>query len=1310
MKWIEFVKAYAKKNNIKYGEALKKAKGDWAKHKASSPEHQSKPKKTTKANKHSSSTKSSKKSTKPNIKMSISDKKELQKIKNLAFALEKDAKTQTSLAIRKQKEELASLVSSAKSVEDIKDELLVKGVPQSEALSEAKKLSALQKIKIKGKEQSLGTPIGGAFDPNVLKGVRKTKLTRYKKLKAKVQKDLKDGKVINREFNSLINLAKHLAGKSTSNQYAKLVKKLEKEIKSKAYGKVSRIQLRQAQKKGILEEKLEKDMKGEKARNQKKALNRVYENRIKQLKRLGATDEEAEKIAKEETRNIKEQQDLQRELQLEKFRKGGLRTQTGGLSYQQFVEKTAKDKGVSYNSAVSLVKNQNLFQKYQVSAVRNSSFTPSIGISTSTIVPTLSTPPSLVARGQYITKDGRVKKTTQKAIDKLLSKYGNATTNKEIYQISPSENVAKKDQELFNKYKNIGILSQTELDKLNGLSNTLDSYVGGGRSDYLKSKKKKVIIKRPPPIAPKPTGSPQTTPPPSPSAAGPSSPTGSIQSLSPSPSPPSSPVPAPVGQALSSPFRKFLADANVGNTSQYENYLLLFSEGKIKEAVESIPVQPFPLTKIQGKSFETTLDANKVVSGNLSVYNDAKNEKFKKIVQKANSLLGDLSSAVKGMESKKQVINSVNADGSINIVQKDKAKVGIKSASKLIKELKKSGKSNKEQYDELQSVKLNFSNQKDQELIEARLKDLDEDIGGTGGSFSILNKEDLEHDGDEEIGGALNVREMGKKFTSSLTRKLNQFKEPVNLIISGVGAIKGRKVKKQNAIDKEDKHLLNMTIGSYKKASERRDVDGFKYNSAASNEEHAVWVNEAIKKVVIAYRGSRTQEDWLVSDKHIAKGTLEQSDRYKRELKFTNDIVSKIPSDYEIEFTGSSLGGTLAYTLGHATKQRAVVFNPGVGIDGAKKHGDDNTKMYHAQGDPISIMGLGKFKDSRMVSNTAGNFARAHSTSVFQTPSEGGFSKGEMADDHTQTIAENNEEEKKIAAIESSSKVKEQINADQNQPAVNPNTNSAPINNSHYGDLGDFVAGGQDAVENMTQRDIDTYTDSWGGGLPIGSSKKAFEGIAKNKIADIKNNIKSYEKKYNPNSVRNSLSGGAFDLDNYLKFKDEHDLRHAELHSKVKNLHNFKKRTSGNMRQVVDAHLKHFHLKLNHLDKNVAQHIPLHLDNHICNSLNHDRRKLTDIHIHGTARPMGGSFVGGSVKKYVKYDKHHDQFLKQNTDGDIDVRGHNRMGEIFNKLGDKIVSKLKGGNLTNREHRKIFEVSGKHLNKLKLDPHFQHYL
>ena len=39
MKWVEFVKKFAKDNNIKYGEALKKAKDAWKKHKETSPEH-----------------------------------------------------------------------------------------------------------------------------------------------------------------------------------------------------------------------------------------------------------------------------------------------------------------------------------------------------------------------------------------------------------------------------------------------------------------------------------------------------------------------------------------------------------------------------------------------------------------------------------------------------------------------------------------------------------------------------------------------------------------------------------------------------------------------------------------------------------------------------------------------------------------------------------------------------------------------------------------------------------------------------------------------------------------------------------------------------------------------------------------------------------------------------------------------------------------------------------------------------------------------------------------------------------------------
>ena len=44
--WIDFVKDYAKKNNIKYGDAFKKAKPSWEKHKKENPDkppHKKKP-------------------------------------------------------------------------------------------------------------------------------------------------------------------------------------------------------------------------------------------------------------------------------------------------------------------------------------------------------------------------------------------------------------------------------------------------------------------------------------------------------------------------------------------------------------------------------------------------------------------------------------------------------------------------------------------------------------------------------------------------------------------------------------------------------------------------------------------------------------------------------------------------------------------------------------------------------------------------------------------------------------------------------------------------------------------------------------------------------------------------------------------------------------------------------------------------------------------------------------------------------------------------------------------------------------------
>ena len=1125
MKWIEYVKDYAKKNNIKYGEALKKASPSYQLHKKKEP-------------------KAKGKASKPNMSMKINEIKEIKKKSNVAFALEKDKIVQESLEKRLAKEKYIDAEATQKSYTELLLEERGKGASAGDAPKLAKRREAEQKFNIAQLKQDV--PIGGAFDEDIIKGVRKTKLTKYKKLKAKVDKDIKDGKVNNREFNGLVVLAKHLAGNSKTNSYAKLVKRLEKQIQSKAYGKVSRTQMRQAQKDSLLDLKLSKAVIQEKGRTQRETISKVYENRVNQLKRLGATQEEAEKVAKEETRSIKEQQDLQRELQLAKFRVGALGKTTGGLSYQQFVEKTAKEKGISYNSATSLIKNGNLFQKYQISAVKAST---NIAPQASTIVPQITAPipQTILDKSKYVNKDGKIKKSSQGVIDRLLAKYAGLNTNKEFYGETKSLSIAKGDLEAINKYKGLGVLTQQENDRLNELSVNMTIFVNGGLEEE-KDKGKA-------PVAP---------------------------------------APAPVAPVVAPPTPKMT-----------KRLVIVRTEFK---------------------------DKIKAISENLALTMD----------EKYNAL-----------------VDFFNDRG--------------------------------------------YDNKREKAILEKAIEDADEDASGAGfgGSFAVMTEDDLKHDGDEDLeGGALKdtVRDIGKRFSSKLVRKAKEFQEPVNLIISGVGAIKGRNVKTQNTIDAEDRHLLTMTINSYTPHAERGDVDGFRYDTSNSNDEHAVWINDAIKKVVVAYRGSRTQEDWLVSDKHIAKGTLEQSDRYKRELTYTNDLVSKIPNDYEIEFTGSSLGGTLAYTLGHATKQRAVVFNPGVGIDGADKHGEDNTKMYHAQGDPISIMGLGKFKDSRMVNNTAGNFAVAHSTSVFQTPSEGGFSKGEHPEDHSKTIEENVEKEKQIKSLENVEATEAKIDDTTNTPQEQlPNP-------SHYGDLGDFVAGGQSAVENMTQRDIDTYTDSWGGGLPIGDSSKSFANIAKNKIADIKNEFKKYESMYSPQIVSNELGGG-FDIDSYLKFKDEHDIRHSLLNKKIENLQNFKKRTKGNMNELVNTHLKHFQLKMKHNNENIKDFIPYHLDKHLNNTLGHDRRRLNDLHIHGI-QPNGGSFVGGSFKNYEPPMKHHEQFFKNN----FDEEAHKKMGKIVEKLGSKIMDKIKGGGLSQRDHLKILDVSGKHLNKLKLNPHFSHFI
>ena len=1247
MKWVEFVKDYAKKNNIKYGEALKKAKDAWKKHKEENPSKHTKSKKSTKS-KVKKEKKSKVKKVKSNIKMTITakDEREAQAVKNVEFALEKDAEVQRSLDKRKAKEDLIDAQTSAKTYTDFLLELRNQGVSAGEAPTQAKRKVAEQKLKTDNLKQSAGVPIGGAFDPNILKGVQKTKLTKYKKLKVKVEKDIKEGKVKNREFNSLIALAKHLAGDSKTNQYAKLVKKLEKQITSKAYNKLTRTQLKQAQKEDIKQNKLARAAVQDKGRIAKATIDKIFENRKKQLIRLGASEIEAETLAREEGRSYKESQDLSRQLQLEKFRKTGRgNIATGGLSYSQFVEKTAKDKGISFNLAQTQVKNKNLYTKYQIASVRNITSAPTLGQGTALPIIT-SIPSGLGTTSKYITKSGTLSKKYSNAIETLLVKYGktnadkDTNTNEGMYKIHKSRGKIAADLRKLREYSEIGILDAETKTRLGQLTSQVEQYEDTGLDSHrriVQAQKKALIPPKTPktpkaPIRKKSSGSGKVLP--------------QIGQL-PKPRVPSTPTRTQKTKDAIATASKPMARTPIPTSAS--------GKGKGKKKLVS-NIQP-------PKDLKSFVD-NILVNDGLT-----DDEKFQQLKQEQEELEDKLTQ-----------------DKQDGITEGDEKN---------------------------QTYEITF--------LQNIMNDLDEDLQGeglVGGSMLQFSQDDLDHDGgDSEVGddiegGAIGdtVRDIGKKFKSGLVRKLKQVPEPINIVMRGVGAIKGRKVVKQNAIDAVDKHLLKMTIASYAPKEDRRAVDGFTYNAKASNDEHAVYVNEETKKIVVAYRGSRTQEDWLVSDKYIAKGKLEDSPRFKRELVFTEGLLDVIPKDYSVDFTGSSLGGTLAYTLGHATKQRAVVFNPGVGVDGAKKHGDDNTKFYHAEGDPISVMGVGAFKDSRMVRNSAGNFAVAHSTSVFQTPKEGGFSLGNHEDEHplepNSQTAQSQLEKKQVESVETSERAIAKLPPSQAPASYEPDGTQPAANPAHYGDLGDFTPYGQKDIRNMTQRDLDTYGINIKGD-PIGGS---FKKIATNKINKMTTDLKGFEKMYSKDNI-NSVLGGSFNVETYTKFKDNHDQKLDELEKQVAILGNYRKRVDKSMRSVVDTHHRHLAEKLHYIKKHNSPLIQKHLEDSLGTRLNHDNRRLTNLQIHGT-RAVGGALYNNVVKKnFIEDNRHHKQLFKQMPYANIDKEGHARMGKIMYSIGDKIGDKLKKGeSITNREHIKIKRETGMSLNKIKLNPHYQHFV
>lgn len=494
MKYIEFVKKYAKDKKITYKEALKQSKEAWKKHKETSPEHKDKKtkpkKKAPKKKKNEFRLDKKDRLPKSNISMTI---KEKAKDRILSDKIVRDMAQKSASDKVRSMDEYLDLVGRRKNRADRIADLTATGLSQADALTQAKKDEAELEVRIASKKP-IGAGLPLDIDPKMLVGARKTLIARYKKLKAKVDKSLEDGEMP-KDYSTLLELTKKLAGKSKTNNYAKYLKKLTKKPTTKATQKkmkatakkVSNVELRQQAQAKALAQKLEKNIGAAPSRAVAQQRQDIQSKRVEQLKRLGATDEEAQKIASEESRTLKEQQDLQKQLQIAKVR-GGIssRTQTGGLSYQDFVRKTARDKKVDYNTANTIVKNNNLFLKYQVNQVQQAqgSLGQITALPPSTLTPPVATiPPTLAGRSKYINKDGSINRRYVATADRLVAKYGAVNDFAGMYAVERNKRNATTDLKVINELAQLPLLSnQAQLQSIDSL---LGDYVNFGRQQYL---------------------------------------------------------------------------------------------------------------------------------------------------------------------------------------------------------------------------------------------------------------------------------------------------------------------------------------------------------------------------------------------------------------------------------------------------------------------------------------------------------------------------------------------------------------------------------------------------------------------------------------------------------------------------------------------------------------------------------------------------------------------------------------------------------------------------------------------------------
>lgn len=173
--------------------------------------------------------------------------------------------------------------------------------------------------------------------------------------------------------------------------------------------------------------------------------------------------------------------------------------------------------------------------------------------------------------------------------------------------------------------------------------------------------------------------------------------------------------------------------------------------------------------------------------------------------------------------------------------------------------------------------------------------------------------------------------------------------------------------------------IRDLISASYQRNTGARDIGkkyGLSLDDSLSNSQQKVYVDKSGSPTV-AFTGSRTAGDWLITNPMLALGLEKYSPRFRKSAKVLEDVKKKYGKPALV--TGHSLGAAIAASVG-GKSDKIVTVDRGVGIGGIGRKLRSNITDIRASNDLVSALANTQRGGRKIVLKDKGNlnFLKAH--------------------------------------------------------------------------------------------------------------------------------------------------------------------------------------------------------------------------------------------------------------------------------------------------------------------------------------------